>query len=617
MSLPNAEIPTQAPARAPRLWAIAPLIWRASGWQATLWSILIVARAAMPIAVAFAFARVIGTVPDAAGQGLGSDAGGRLLIASIVASAIFMLSQAIWRATRVVSLALGHRLEAQIQFEVLDAAGRLTGLAELEDPRVREAIGSVGDVETGAYPGREIIDSIHTVASSALLAIGAAVLLATFRWWAPLLLMSGWLLQDLWSRHQFKSSQGLDAERESEDPERYRAYRSLALEAPAAKEVRIFGLGDWVSERAERHWRANAERMWRTREIPGLIAAGLLVVQFAGTVIVFQAIVRAGAQGEIGVDRVALYVQVALGPIMSLYQPYAVMIFRQAVQPLLGGLAVSALGAGPPGDDAVEESLPAVELRVKDLRFRYPDSERDILTGVDLHFPAGRSVAIVGENGAGKTTLVKLLTRLYEPTGGTIEADGAPLDSIAPTAWRSRIGVVFQDFAHYPLSVRENVTFGRVSAEPDAAQLAHAARDAKLEPLVEELSDGWDTVLAREFGGTDLSGGQWQRVALARALYSVRMGAGLLILDEPTASLDARMEAELFDRFLELTRGVTTVLISHRFSTVRRVDLIYVIEHGSVVEQGSHDDLMAQQGRYAEMFTLQAARFATAEAGDA
>jgi ATP-binding cassette subfamily B protein len=599
------------------LWAVAALVWRASRWQTILWLVLMVATAAMPILCALAFARVIGAVPSASGEGLGSSAGHRLLIASLIASGGFLLLQVVMNAMQAINVVLGRRLEAQAQFEVLDAAGRLPGLAELEDPRVRDAIRPVRDVETAVHPAREVVGTTQAIASATLLALAAAVLLATFHWWAPLLLMAGWLLQDLWGRHQFKSKQALAAEHELEDGERYAAFRSLALEATAAKEIRIFGLGAWVSDRADRHWRRSMEPVWQTRRVPRMLAAGLFVVQFAGTAVVFWLLVRAGARGEIGIERVALYLQIAVGPVMSLYQPYAVMVFRQAVQPLLKGLSISALSTGPVDSPAVAMSLPAVDLRVKDLRFRYPGADHDVLASIDLLIPAGRSVAIVGENGAGKTTLVKLLTRLYEPSAGTIEADDVPLGSIGTAAWRSRIGVVFQDFARYPLSLRENVAFGRVSAEADVEQLARAARDARLEPLLEQLPDGWDTVLSRELGGTDLSGGQWQRVALARALYSVRTGAGLLILDEPTASLDVRMEAELFDRFLELTEGVTTILISHRFSTVRRVDLIYVVEHGRVVEQGSHDELVAQGGRYAEMFTLQAAQFATTVTDDA
>jgi ATP-binding cassette subfamily B protein len=207
----------------------------------------------------------------------------------------------------------------------------------------------------------------------------------------------------------------------------------------------------------------------------------------------------------------------------------------------------------------------------------------------------------VGQNGAGKTTLAKLLCRLYDPQEGAIEVDGIDLRSLDLDGWRSRVTAVFQDFIRFELSVRENVA--PAGAGDEVIEQALAAAGAQgLAPL--------DTVLARGYaGGTELSGGQWQRVALARALCAVAQGAGVVLLDEPTAQLDVRGEAEIFDRILAATRHTTTILISHRFSTVRHADRICVLEHGKVVELGTHDELMAAGGRYKTMFELQASRF--------
>ncbi len=596
---------------------VAGLLWRAGRWLSVLWAVLVVATAAMPIVCAFAFAQVIGSVPDAAGTGLGSAEGHRLVAASLAASGVFLLGQVVSNLMQAVNRVFGRRVEAQIQFEALEATGRIDGLADLEHAQVRDALYTVRDVETAIHPAAEVVRSIQQIGSGVLLSLAAATLLALFHWWIPPLLMSGWMLQDLWCRRQYSASTSLQDQ--TEHTQRYEAYRSLALEAPAAKELRIFGLGGWVSDRAEREWREAMAIVWRGRKVPWVLPVSLFVVQSSATALVFWLIVRAGATGEIGLDRVALYLQATLGPVMSLYQPYAVIVLRQAMRPLRS-VAFLSTALRPPHDRGAPSGAGAAgpaDVRVEGLRFRYPGAPSDVLEGIDLHIPAGRSVAIVGENGAGKTTLVKLLSRLYEPTAGTIDVDGAPLATIDPAAWRQRIGVVFQDFVHYPLTLRENVGFGRTSADTTDEDLAYAAHGASLEPIAAALPHGWDTLLARELGGTDLSGGEWQRVALARALFSVRTGAGLLILDEPTASLDVRAEVELFDRFLDLTQGVTTVLISHRFSTVRRVDLIYVVEHGRVVEQGSHEELLAHGGRYAEMFTLQASRFTTTVADDA
>jgi ABC-type multidrug transport system fused ATPase/permease subunit len=248
--------------------------------------------------------------------------------------------------------------------------------------------------------------------------------------------------------------------------------------------------------------------------------------------------------------------------------------------------------------------MPAREIRFRNVTFAYPGGA-PVLDTFDLSIPAGSSLAIVGQNGAGKTTLAKLLCRLYDPQSGAIEIDGVDLRELSLDSWRERITAVFQDFIRFELPLRDNVA---PAGAPDAVvlQALESAGAANLASL--------DTVLARGYDqGTDLSGGQWQRIALARALSAVQLGAGLVLLDEPTAQLDVRGEAEIFDRILAATRQCTTILISHRFSTVRHADRICVLEHGRVIELGTHDELMAKGGRYRTMFDLQAQRFTAVE----
>ncbi|MGC2185857.1 MAG: ATP-binding cassette domain-containing protein, partial [Terriglobales bacterium] len=258
--------------------------------------------------------------------------------------------------------------------------------------------------------------------------------------------------------------------------------------------------------------------------------------------------------------------------------------------------------------DALPAPRPIVRgFEFRNVSFRYPGSSRLVLNGLNFHLHPGERVALIGENGEGKTTIVKLITRLYDPTEGQVLLDGVDLKEYRLEDLYREIGVIFQDFMRYEMTARENIAVGRIEEIDDLKLLESAARKSLADAVIGKLSGGYDQMLGRRFEtGVDLSGGEWQKVALARAYLR---DAQLLILDEPTAALDARSEFEVFQRFAELTAGKMALFISHRFSTVRMADRIVVLENGKIAEEGSHEQLARLGGRYKEMFEMQAASY--------
>jgi ATP-binding cassette subfamily B protein len=390
------------------------------------------------------------------------------------------------------------------------------------------------------------------------------------------------------------------------------------LEPGAAKETRVFGLADWLVDRYRQRWMTEMTDIWQSRRE----GWGASVATVTGLVIIegfaLGSVAVDAANGQLTLGYAVVVAQAVLGAaILGQYKEGHWLLSEcvRAVERIdqVEAEAASAMDVRPGALDAGDR--PRERIRFENVTFAYPGSSEPVFAGLDLEIEAGRSLAIVGENGAGKTTLVKLLCRLHDPLQGRITVDGQDLRDLDPVSWHHRVAAVFQDYVQFELSAYDNVAYGALHNRDDAEGVAEAARLSGADHLIDRLPAGWATPLSRQFSdGAELSGGEWQRLALTRALFAVRSGASVLVLDEPTAALDVRGEAEVYERFVELTRGATTIVISHRFSTVRRADRIVVIEHGVVVEDGDHNELIRRGGRYAEMYALQASRF---DAGDA
>ncbi|MCC6387671.1 MAG: ABC transporter ATP-binding protein [Dehalococcoidia bacterium] len=581
-------------------WLLVRALGRADRALSSAWWAVVVLRALLPALFAIAMGALIGAVQR-------DDS----LVGPLVAvGALFVLMQVLSPLITTLSSNLGDRTAAFLYDRLTAACIDPPGMGHLEDPRLTGDLVLARDFDLG-ITGPPLYISMGFIANGLielLSGFAAAVVLFGYTWWAPLLLAPAWLsthwlLREsaVWRDRQ--TTEVMEAQRTADY-----TYR-LAVDPPAAKELRVFGLVGWTMDRfiANRRRLHDIQyRATRLRERPVIWC--LLIVAVANGV-VFWSLADAAANGSLGLDRLVVFAQVAVG-VSTIAFGGINWALDGVAAPVAASLrldtAMARAGALPAGTRAAT-GLPAREIRFHDVTFAYPGTETPVLEGFDLTIPAGSSIAIVGQNGAGKTTLAKLLCRLYDPQQGTIEVDGADLREFDITAWRERVTAVFQDFIRFELPLRDNVA---PRGGPDDAIRAalEQAGAATLAPL--------DTVLARGYeGGTDLSGGQWQRVALARALAAVQLGAGVVLLDEPTAQLDVRGEAEIFERILAATRHCTTILISHRFSTVRHADRICVVEHGRVVELGTHDELMALGGRYRTMFDLQAQRFEEQEEG--
>jgi len=583
----------------------------------------------LPVGFIFWTSSLLSRLPELA-HTAASGRAAALAGAAAPAIAVLFLQQMLAPGQIALAELLSRRIDGQCLRMVIGASISRTPLAALEQQKTLDLLSDVRAAFDGASPtpGAAVAGGVALIARYAQL-LGAVVLVTVAAGPVAGILVA---LTALIIRFAQRGSLARFAARweQMADGRRRISYLvGLGVDLAAAKEMRVLGLVSWLRGRHNGDSRGYLAPMWEQRRRIFLLPfAGFSAVALGGGGAALLLLARAATAGHLGLLDISIALQGVLVAIrfgvffpesdiktQHGYDTYQAMIAATATAAAASGPAAAALpGSAAPARTGRTPAAPAgppqIAIRCEQVVFGYPGAASPVLNGCDLELPVGRSTAIVGLNGAGKTTLIKLLAGLYEPQRGRILVDGMDLAHLGRREWQRRLAIVFQDYIRYELSAAANIWMGAPHARRDRSALLAAARTASALEMLGNLPGGLETPLSSQYrGGQDLSGGQWQRIALARAFFAVQAGATVLILDEPTAHLDVRAEADFYDRFLELSQGLTTVLVSHRFATVRRADQIVVIEDGRVIESGQHEQLLAHGGRYERLFRAQADRF--------
>ena len=579
------------------------MVWETSPWLTVATLLLRGVSALFPLATLWIAKLIVDLVVKAIRhQAIDRSAIWKLLVLELL---LAVASDLLGRLISLVDSLLGDRFTNQVSVKLMEHAMSLD-LVSFEDPVFydkmerarRQTTGRLGMLASLAGMGQQLLT---------LLSLLSAVIF--YYPWLLLLLVAAtvpvFLGETRFAMLNYSMLYRYTPERRELDYLRY-----LGASNESAKEVKIFGLGKYLIDRSralfERFYAEN-KHLAIHRALHGTL---LNLVPTLAYYLAYALIIVRALAGALTVGDLTLIVGAfsRARSIMESLVSSLVGISEQAlfIKDLFDFFETK------PAIESVPSALPAPRpirdgFEFSNVSFAYPGSAHNVLQAVDFRFYPGEKIALVGENGAGKTTLVKLLARLYDPTGGRILLDGVDLRDYQVEELRQNIGVIFQDYMRYDALAAENIGFGRIEELEDFARIVRSAEKSLAAGVVEKLPAGYRQMLGRRFeGGVDLSTGQWQKMSLARAYMR---DAQILILDEPTASLDARAEFEVYQRFVDLTAGKMAILISHRFSTVRMADRILVLEHGRIIEQGSHRQLVALGGKYSELFELQAAGY--------
>jgi ATP-binding cassette, subfamily B, bacterial len=574
-------------------------------------AVLAVLSGALPAVFAALVGVLVGQLSEVVRSGLASPAGHRAAVALVEIAVVLIGTELAGGAQDVVSTDLYRRYDGYLMGRVMSAALSRDDLKIFDEPDLAASLDRA--VRVARFGPGELVSGLSAQWTVRSQGLAAAVLVGVYWPAAAVVLTAVWLVVARALQTSYYRANPFWT-----DPLRRARYvQGIGLLPRWAKEVRIFGLAGWLVDQYRLEWTAVMSQLWQARQADRRAMAGLGCLVLAAHAATLALLAASASSGELGVAALTVIVQGLFGMSMIASMKGDTWIENGAV-PLPDVLALERSLRDLPQsvpDGGIRrcaaDGLPAESISFDQVSFGYPGDGGLVLDGLNLRIQAGTSLAIVGVNGAGKTTLVRLLSGLSQPTAGTVTVDGTDLTRLDLASWRRQLAVIFQDFVRYEMPLRDNIALGSVEQSWADSAVRQIAELAGAGGLLAALPDGTSTVLSPRFtGGVDLSGGQWQRIAFARALMATRGGARVLVMDEPTAHLDVRAEAELYARFLDLTKGLTTIVISHRFSTVRRADRIIVLEHGRIIEDGSHTELLDAGGRYAWLFRLQARNYA-------